>query len=234
MASSVSPGSGTGPAPSAPGGTGPGLAQPLKCVDGVTNGPGLSGPDGGPSIRKAVAGFGVEGAATARERAPMQSTTIRPATEADLPAVLGFVRALARYEKLEHQVAATEEGLREALFGDRPGAEVLLAFEGEEAVGFAVFFHNFSTFLGRRGLYLEDLWVKPEARGRRHGKALLRHLARLAVERGCGRFEWTVLDWNEPSIRFYRSQGAEMLDEWRICRVDGEALRRLADGGGNP
>lgn len=158
----------------------------------------------------------------------VSNTTIRIATAEDVPLILGFIRELAIYEKLEHQVTGGEDTLRQSLFGPKPAAEVLLAYDGPEAVGFAVFFHNFSTFLGRHGLYLEDLFVKPEARGKGHGKALLRHLARLAVERGCGRFEWSVLDWNEPSIRFYRSQGADVMPDWRICRVTGDALTRLA------
>lgn len=158
----------------------------------------------------------------------MSSTSIRIASAGDIPVIYGFIRALAVYEKLEHQVTCSEETLRESLFGPKRSAEVLLAFEGDEPVGFAVFFHNFSTFLGRHGLYLEDLFVKPEARGRGHGKALLKHLARVAVERGCGRFEWSVLDWNEPSIRFYRSQGADVMPDWKICRVTGDALTQLA------
>lgn len=154
---------------------------------------------------------------------------IRHATVEDVPTILGFIRALARYEHLEHQVTADEEGLRSVLFGSRPAAEVLIASDGDRAVGVAVFFHNFSTFLGKPGLYLEDLFVNPEDRGKGHGRALLRHLARIAVERGCARFEWSVLDWNEPAIRFYKGQGADVMPDWRICRVTGEALRRLAE-----
>lgn len=153
---------------------------------------------------------------------------IRTATADDVPVIRDFILALARYERLEHQVTADEDQLRTVLFGPRPAAEVLLVEEAGRPVGFAVFFHNFSTFLGKPGLHLEDLFVLPEARGRGLGKALLRHLARIAVERGCGRFEWTVLDWNTPSIGFYRSQGAEVLPDWRICRVTGDALTRLA------
>ena len=156
-------------------------------------------------------------------------TRIRVATASDLPQIREFILALARFEHLEHEVRCDLETLEASLFGLRPAAEVLLAEAGSVPVGFAVFFHNFSTFLGRPGLYLEDLFVLPEARGQGHGKALLRHLARLAVERGCGRFEWSVLDWNEPAIRFYRSQGAEMMPDWRICRVTGPALTRLAE-----
>lgn len=156
------------------------------------------------------------------------STAIRPATADDVPVILSFVRDLAEYEKLSHLVTATEAGLREALFGAHPGAEVVLAYEGQEAVGFAVYFHNFSTFLGVKGLWLEDLFVRPAYRGRGHGKALLLHVARIAHQRGCGRFEWAVLDWNEPSIRFYKSLGAQPLDDWTIMRVTGPALHALA------
>lgn len=156
------------------------------------------------------------------------STTIRPAIADDVPVILSFVRDLAEYEKLSHVVTATEAGLREALFGAHPGAEVVLAYEGQEAVGFAVYFHNFSTFLGVKGLWLEDLFVRPAYRGRGHGKALLLHVARIAYQRGCGRFEWAVLDWNEPSIRFYKSLGAQPLDDWTIMRVTGPALHALA------
>jgi GNAT superfamily N-acetyltransferase len=153
---------------------------------------------------------------------------LRSAEAGDLPLILAFVRELAEYEHLSHLVTATEEGLRESLFGARPGAEVVLAFEGDEPAGFAVFFHNFSTFLGVRGLWLEDLFVRPAFRGRGYGKALLLHVARIACERGCGRFEWAVLDWNEPSIRFYKSLGAQPLDDWTIMRVTGQALQDLA------
>jgi len=156
------------------------------------------------------------------------SLQIRTAGERDVPLILSFVRDLADYEKLSHLVTATEAGLRESLFGAHPGAEVVIAFEGDEAVGFAVYFHNFSTFLGVKGLWLEDLFVRPAHRGRGHGKALLLHVARIAAERGCGRFEWAVLDWNEPSIRFYKSLGAQPLDDWTIMRVTGPALQALA------
>jgi GNAT superfamily N-acetyltransferase len=160
---------------------------------------------------------------------------IRPATIGDVPIIHTLIRELARYEKLEHQAVATEEQIGASLFGPgSPHAEVLVV-EPEEAdrvVGFALFFHNYSTFLGRRGLYLEDLFVVPEYRRRGYGTALLRALARLAVDRGCGRFEWAVLDWNEPAIRFYESLGARQLTEWRICRVTGEALSRLAKSAG--
>jgi GNAT superfamily N-acetyltransferase len=155
--------------------------------------------------------------------------TIRAATEADVPLILRFIGALAEYEKLSHQVVATEDDLRRTLFGPRPYGEVLLGYEGEVPMAFALFFHNFSTFLGKPGLYLEDLFVKPEARGRGYGKAMLKQLARIAVERGCGRFEWWVLDWNEPSIQFYKSLGAIPMDEWTVFRVTGEALTTLAE-----
>ena len=154
---------------------------------------------------------------------------IERATPRDVPVVLQMIRALAEYERMLDDVVATEEGIREALFGPRPDAEVLLAYAGDEPAGFALFFHNFSTFVGRRGLYLEDLFVKPGLRGRGIGKRLLAELARIAVERNCGRFEWTVLDWNAPSIAFYRSLGARKMEEWQIFRLDGDALTRLAE-----
>jgi GNAT superfamily N-acetyltransferase len=153
---------------------------------------------------------------------------IRPAVAADVPLILDFIRRLAEYEKLSHLVVATEDLLREQLFGARTHVEVLLAFEGEQPVGFAVFFHNFSTFLGRKGIWLEDLFVLPEARGRGYGKKLLLTLARIAAERNCGRFEWAVLDWNQPSIDFYKSLGAVPLDDWTIFRITGDALHKLA------
>jgi GNAT superfamily N-acetyltransferase len=158
----------------------------------------------------------------------MTSIVIRPALAADVPLLLSLIRALAAYEKLEHEVVASEAALHEHLFGPRPYAEALVAESGGAPAGFALFFHNYSTFLAQPGLYLEDLFVKPEHRGRGIGKRLLIDLARLATERGCGRFEWTVLDWNEPAIRFYASLGAEMKREWIINRVSGEALRALA------
>jgi GNAT superfamily N-acetyltransferase len=156
--------------------------------------------------------------------------TIRPATREEVPLVLEFIRALARYEKLEHEVSASEAQLREALFGERPCAEVVFACSAGEPVGFALFFHNFSTFKGQPGIYLEDLFVRPEARGRGIGKRLLAHLARTAVERGCARLEWAVLDWNEPSIGFYRGLGAVPMDEWTVFRLTGDALGLLAGG----
>jgi len=152
---------------------------------------------------------------------------IRAATEADIPLILQFIRDLAQYEKLEHKVVATEENLRRTLFGSPRFAEVIFAYVGEEAAGFALFFHNYSTFLGQPGIYLEDLFVKPEMRGRGIGKALLAHLARMALERGCGRVEWAVLDWNAPSIDFYKNLGAVPLDDWITFRLTGEALEKL-------
>ncbi len=153
---------------------------------------------------------------------------IRPATPADIPTVLQFIRDLAAYERRSHEVVATEQLVHDSLFGAWPAAEVLIAEDEGEAVGFALFFHNYSTFLARRGLYLEDLFVRPEHRGRGVGRALLARLAALAVERGCGRFDWSVLDWNESAIRFYESLGAVPLSEWTTYRLTGEALERLA------
>ena len=155
--------------------------------------------------------------------------TIRPATEQDVPLIQGFIRDLARYEHLEHEMVATEEGLRKSLFGERRYAEVVFACVGDDPVGFALFFHNYSTFLGKPGIYLEDLFVRPEARGRGIGKRLLAWLAQTAVARDCGRLEWAVLDWNEPSIGFYRSLGAVLKSEWQIFRLTGDPLKALAD-----
>lgn len=152
---------------------------------------------------------------------------IRDATEADVPLILQFIRDLARYEKLEHKVVATEDGLRRTLFGNPRFAEVIFAEADGQAAGFALFFHNYSTFLGRPGIYLEDLFVRPEMRGRGYGKMLLAYLARLAQERGCGRLEWAVLDWNSPAIDFYKSLGALPLDDWKLFRLIGEPLERL-------
>lgn len=154
---------------------------------------------------------------------------IRLATSDDVPTILRFIRALAEYEKLAHEVVADEAQLRATLFGDRPGAEVLLAEHAGAAVGFALFFPNYSTFLARPGLYLEDLFVDPAARGRGIGLALMSALARLAVSRNYGRFEWSVLDWNTPAIDFYRSIGARPQDEWTVQRVTGDALAALAE-----
>lgn len=149
---------------------------------------------------------------------------IRAAKESDVPVILDFIRQLADYERLSHAVAATEQALRETLFGARPYAEVLVAHWDEEPVGFALFFHNYSTFLAKPGIFLEDLFVNPSARGRGIGKALLTRLAELAIERHCGRVEWSVLDWNAPSIEFYRRMGATPMDEWTIFRLTGDAL----------
>ncbi|TXC72030.1 GNAT family N-acetyltransferase [Sphingomonas ginsenosidivorax] len=153
---------------------------------------------------------------------------IRSATPADVPTILRFVRELAAFEREPDAVEATEPMLADALFGAQPAAEAVIAETAEGAVGFALFFHNFSTWKGRRGLYLEDLYVTPEARGQGVGAALLRHLAGLALDRGCARFEWSVLDWNEGAIRFYRALGAVGQEAWTVQRVDGDALVRLA------
>ncbi|HVW68605.1 MAG TPA: GNAT family N-acetyltransferase [Steroidobacteraceae bacterium] len=159
------------------------------------------------------------------------TVTIRPATEDEVPLILSFIQALARYERLEHECIATVDGLRKTLFGPHRYAEVVFACVAGEPAGFALFFHNYSTFLGKPGLYLEDLFVHPEARGHGVGKKLLAWLARTAVERDCGRLEWSVLDWNEPSIRFYRNLGAELKSEWQIFRLTGDALAALARTG---
>jgi GNAT superfamily N-acetyltransferase len=159
--------------------------------------------------------------------------SLRVATAADAGIILDFIRRLAEYEKLAHLVVASEELLCEELFGPRAHAEVLLGFEQEQAVGFAVYFHNFSTFLGRKGIWLEDLFVLPEKRGCGYGKKMLLELGRIAFERGCGRFEWAVLDWNAPSIDFYKSLGAVALDDWTIFRVTGGALEDLARRAGD-
>jgi len=153
--------------------------------------------------------------------------SVRPATPADAATVHGLVLALARYEKLEHAVTATEADTAAALFGPNPRVFCDLAEVEGRVVGFALWYYSFSTFLGRHGIYLEDLFVEPAFRGRGIGKALLRHLAQRCLREKLGRLEWWVLDWNEPSIQFYRAQGARMMDEWTVCRVDGEALQRL-------
>ncbi len=158
----------------------------------------------------------------------MPNLEIRAATPDDVPLILSFVRELAEYERLSHEVVATEEALRDSLFGERRFAEVLLGYRGGSPAGFALFFHSFSTFLGKPGIYLEDLYVRPEFRGSGIGRALLVHLARLARERGCGRLEWAVLDWNEPAIGFYTGIGASPVDGWTVYRVAGEALEELA------
>ena len=154
---------------------------------------------------------------------------LRPAEPRDVPALVGLIRELAAYEQLEHLVETTAEALAPHLFGERPVAEAVVAEVGGTVVGFALFFTNFSTFKCRPGLYLEDLYVQPAHRGSGLGAALLRHVGRLAVARGCGRFEWSVLDWNAPSIAFYQRMGATVLPDWRICRVTGEALATFGD-----
>jgi GNAT superfamily N-acetyltransferase len=154
--------------------------------------------------------------------------TLRFATVEDTSVILELIRDLAEYERLSHDVVADEARIRESLFGDRRVAETLIAEDGGAAVGFALFFHNFSTFLGRPGIYLEDIYVRPAARGRGIGKALLAKLAKIAVERGCGRMEWSVLNWNEPAIGFYRGLGALAMDEWTVFRLTGSALEDLA------
>jgi GNAT superfamily N-acetyltransferase len=157
--------------------------------------------------------------------------TLRPATPADIPVLLALIRELAVYEKLEHMVQGTPQLLQQHLFGPRPAAEAVLAEVQGVPVGFALFFTNFSTFLARPGLYLEDLYVQPAHRGSGIGRALLQHLGALAVARGCGRFEWSVLDWNAPAIAFYERMGAALLPDWRICRVTGAALAAFGPGG---
>jgi GNAT superfamily N-acetyltransferase len=153
---------------------------------------------------------------------------IRPARVEDVPVILELIRELATYERAPDEVTATEEQLVDVLFGEKPVVEVLLAFEGRSPVGFAVFFHNFSTWLGRPGLYLEDLFVKPDKRGKGYGRALLVDLAKVARDRGCGRMEWAVLDWNEPAIKFYRSLGAKPMAEWTVFRLTHDGIARLA------
>jgi GNAT superfamily N-acetyltransferase len=155
------------------------------------------------------------------------SIDIVPATEADVPLILRLISALGEYERLSHQVVATEAALHETLFGEKPAAEVVIAYVDDVPAGFALWFHNYSTFLAKRGLYLEDLFVLPEWRGQGIGRRLLSHLASVAVERGCGRMEWSVLDWNESAIGFYRKLGATLLEDWRICRLTGETLATL-------
>ncbi len=158
----------------------------------------------------------------------IMSLIIRPATEEDVSLILSLIKELAEYERLSHEVLASEDILRESLFGERSVAEVVIGEYDRQPVAFALFFHNFSTFLGRAGIYLEDLYVKPCSRGKGIGKEFLIHLAKLAVERGCGRLEWSVLDWNEPAIKFYKNLGAIPMDEWTIYRVSGKSLNELA------
>jgi GNAT superfamily N-acetyltransferase len=166
------------------------------------------------------------------------SLVIEPATPHDIATIVALVRELADYERLRHEVRIRPEDLQRDLFGPRPYAEAVVARVGGEAVGFALWFHNYSTFEGRPGLYLEDLFVRPAHRGRGYGEALLRHLARLAIERHCARFEWAVLDWNEPAIRFYRKLGAVAMADWTVQRVSGDTLHALAglpvEGGVQP
>ena len=154
---------------------------------------------------------------------------IRSATSSDVPVILELIKALATYERAPDEVVADEKGLREVLFGGKPAAEVLLAFEDDRPVGFAVFFHNFSTWLGRPGLYLEDLFVRPEDRGKGYGRALLVRLAKIARDRGCGRMEWAVLDWNEPAIKFYRKLGANPMHDWTVFRLTPDDVAKLAE-----
>ena len=161
----------------------------------------------------------------------MTAIVLRPATRADVPLILELIHGLAEYEREPDAVLATGELLEQQLFGAQPGAEVVIAEADGQAAGFALFFHNFSTWHGRRGLYLEDLFVLPPFRKLGIGRALMVHLAKLAVERGCARFEWSVLDWNTPAIEFYRGLGAVGMDEWTVQRVDGAALRALAASG---
>ena len=157
---------------------------------------------------------------------------IRPARVQDVPIILQLIRDLATYERAPDEVTATEEQLVSVLFGERPAAEVLLAFEEESPAGFAVYFYNFSTWLGRPGLYLEDLFVKPEKRGKGYGRALLVELAKIARDRGCGRMEWAVLDWNEAAIKFYQALGAKPMDEWTVFRLKRDEIAKLADAAG--
>ena len=161
-----------------------------------------------------------------------EEITVRAATPDDVPLMMQFIRELAEFERLAYEVEGSEALLREEMFGERPVVEAIIARVGGEPAGWALFFHNFSTFLTRRGLYLEDLFVRPRFRGRGLGRRLLVELARIAVERRCGRLEWWVLDWNEEAIRFYRSLGAVAMDEWTVYRVTGEALTRLAGEAG--
>lgn len=159
----------------------------------------------------------------------MQSELIiKQAKEEDVPLILSFIKKIAEYEKLSHEVIATEEILRESLFGEKPSAEVVFGYLNNEPVAYAVYFYNFSTFIGKKGLYLEDLFVLPELRGSGIGKKMLIYLIKKSVEENCGRMEWAVLDWNEPAIKFYKSLGAKPMDEWTTFRMDEEALRKIA------
>ncbi|MFH0875151.1 MAG: GNAT family N-acetyltransferase [archaeon] len=155
--------------------------------------------------------------------------TIRNATKKDVPIILGFIRELAEYEKALHEAKATKKQLENTLFGKKKYAECVIGYDGKKPVGFALFFHNYSTWLGKPGLYLEDLYVTPDCRGKGYGKALLMHLAKIAKKRGCGRFEWACLDWNTPSIEFYKKLGAKPMTEWTVYRVTGDNLKKLAN-----
>jgi len=159
----------------------------------------------------------------------MNELQIDPVNEADVPLILRLIKALAEYERLGHEVVATEAMVRESFFGPNPHASAAIARIGDDAVGFAIWFSTYSTFLSKPGIYLEDLFVLPEFRGKGIGRALLRHLARIAVERGCGRIEWSVLDWNETAIRFYRGISARAMDEWTVYRLTGDAITKLAN-----
>ena len=162
------------------------------------------------------------------QQAENNTFTIRRAEKEDVPLILDFIEKLAEYERLSHEVVATRADLEKYLFGEERVAEVLIGYEAELPVGFALFFHNFSTFLGKPGIYLEDLFVLEEHRGKGYGTRLLASLASIAIERNCGRLEWAVLDWNEPSIEFYKSLGARLMNEWIVNRVTGESLAELA------
>ena len=162
---------------------------------------------------------------------PAADLRIQPATPGDVPLLLTFVKELAEYERLTDEVVATEDVLRESLFGPRPAAEALIAYRGNEPVAFAIWFYNFSSFLGRPGLYIEDIYVRPHARGQGVGQAILVHLAHLARQRNCGRMEWVVLDWNEPAISFYKTFGARPMDGWTVFGLTASDIDRLADGG---
>ena len=192
--------------------------------------------DRGLRERAEAAGARVEGARSLLSQLEVTTLTqspdltVRPATPDDAPLLLAFIHGIAEYERLTHQVVATEESLRASLSGDPPQVEALLGFVDGGPAGFATYFHTYSTFLARRGMYLEDIYVSPEHRRRGLGTLLLRRVAAIAVERGCGRFEWAALDWNVDAHRFYEGLGAEMLSEWRLFRVTGGALRRLAEG----
>jgi GNAT superfamily N-acetyltransferase len=167
-------------------------------------------------------------AASKEKKMDSEDFRIEPATADDVPLILKFIEGLAEYERLSHEVVATEESLRNTLFGPRPFAEVLIGYSGSEPAGFALFFHSYSTFLGRAGIYIEDIFVLPRWRRKGLGRRFLVSIARLAVERNCGRVEWSVLDWNEPAIRFYRSIGAKPMDEWTVYRLAGDELKNLA------